>query len=310
MRRADIPPGADAERVSRPVCAGSALVVVPTYQEAGAIEATLGALAAGAPGVDALVVDDASPDGTADIVEDLAATRPRLHLLRRPGKAGLGPAYLAGFAWGLEHGYAAVVEMDADGSHDPAAVPALLAALGDADLVIGSRYVPGGRIPGWSLRRRWLSAAGNRYASVTLGLPVADLTSGFRAFRSALLAEVTAGSVHSGGYGFQIEMAYRAACAGARIVEVPICFVDRTEGSSKMSASIAVEALVRVTGWALRRRMDQIGAAVTWQGSEELQQLRRPTPATRHRGVGAAAPDQRGERPVSAVATPPVRAAT
>jgi len=278
MSGTDEQSGSDRRRVSGPARAGGALVVVPTYQEAGTIQGTLDALAAGAPGVDALVVDDASPDGTGGIVEGLAATRPWLHVLHRPGKAGLGPAYLAGFAWGLEHGYAAVVEMDADGSHDPAAVPALLAALGDADLVIGSRYVPGGRIPDWTLRRRWLSAAGNRYASVLLGLPVADLTSGFRAFRAELLAELTGAALYSGGYGFQIEMAYRAACAGARIVEVPICFVDRTEGSSKMSASIATEALVRVTGWALRRPLDRIGAALTSQGAKEVQRCQ-PRPA-------------------------------
>jgi len=280
VRGADRQPGSDRRRVSGSARAGGALVVVPTYQEAGTIQGTLDALAAGAPGVDALVVDDASPDGTGGIVEGLTATRPWLHVLHRPGKAGLGPAYLAGFAWGLEHGYAAVVEMDADGSHDPAAVPALLAALGEADLVIGSRYVPGGRIPDWTLRRRWLSAAGNRYASVLLGLPVADLTSGFRAFRAELLAELTGAAVHSGGYGFQIEMAYRAACAGARIVEVPICFVDRTEGSSKMSASIAVEALVRVTGWALSRPLDRTGAAVTSEGAKEVQRCQPMTGAT------------------------------
>lgn len=272
MRGADGQPGSDRRRVSDRARPDAALVVVPTYQESRTIRGTLDALAAGAPGVDALVVDDASPDGTGDIVEGLAATRPWLHLLRRSGKAGLGPAYLAGFAWALEHGYTAVVEMDADGSHDPAAVPTLLSALDDADLVIGSRYVPGGRIPGWTLRRRWLSKAGNRYASVLLGLPITDLTSGFRAFRAGLLAELTGAAVRSGGYGFQIEMAYRAACVGARIIEVPICFVDRIEGSSKMSASITVEALVRVTGWGLRRPLDRIGAAVTSQGAKEVQQ--------------------------------------
>ncbi len=229
-----------------------ALVVIPTYQEAATIGRALDALAAAAPALHALVVDDASPDATGDLVAARALRHPGLHLLRRAGKQGLGTAYRAGFAWGLERGYDYLVEMDADGSHDPASIPALLAGLDDADLVIGSRYVPGGEIPDWAWQRRALSALGNRYASLTLRLGVADLTSGFRAYRAGLLRRVDLDGVRPNGYAFQIEMAHRTALAGGRIAEVPIRFVDRTEGSSKMSAAIAAEALLRVTAWALR----------------------------------------------------------
>ena len=229
-----------------------ALVVIPTYQEAATIVRALDVLDAAAPALHVLVVDDASPDGTGELVAARAERSPGLHLMRRAGKQGLGTAYLEGFAWGLERGYDVVVEMDADGSHDPAIVPVLLAGLEDADLVIGSRYVPGGEIPGWGWQRRALSAIGNRYASLALRLAVADLTSGFRAYRADLLRRVDLDGVRSNGCAFQIEMALRAALAGGRIAEVPIRFVDRTEGSSKMSAAIAAEALLRVTAWSLR----------------------------------------------------------
>jgi dolichol-phosphate mannosyltransferase len=175
-------------------------------------------------------------------------------VLRREAKSGLGRAYLAGFAWGIERGYEALVEMDADLSHDPTVVPSLLAALGDCDLVIGSRYVPGGAIPNWTLYRRLLSKVGNAYSSWMLGVPVADLTSGFRAFRADLLCGLPLDRISASGYGFQIEMAYRSAATGARITEVPIRFVDRIEGESKMSWRITVEALVLVTQWGMRRR--------------------------------------------------------
>lgn len=230
-------------------------MVIPTYNEAGNVAEVLAGLRAGAPGVDALVVDDNSPDGTAGIAEAVGAEHGGVTVLRRPAKQGLGRAYLSGFAWALGHGYDAVVEMDADLSHDPAQVPTLLAALAHAELVIGSRYVAGGSIPTWSRRRRLLSRWGNRYSTWMLGLDIEDLTSGFRAYRAGLLASLPLEGVRAGGYGFQIEMAYRAAAAGARIVEVPIHFVDRTDGRSKMSGAIMLEALGLVSGWGLRRRM-------------------------------------------------------
>ncbi len=230
-----------------------ALVVIPTYQEAGTIRAALDALTAAAPGVHVLVVDDGSPDGTAELVAAVARERDGVHLLRRQGKEGLGSAYRAGFAWGLEAGYDALVEMDADGSHDPGSTPALLAGLRGADLVIGSRYVPGGATPDWARHRRYLSTYANRYSSLVLGLPVADSTSGFRAYRAALLRAVDLDQVRSSGYAFQIEMARAAAAAGARITEVPITFSDRKVGTSKMSTAIAVEAFLRVTAWGLTR---------------------------------------------------------
>jgi dolichol-phosphate mannosyltransferase len=231
----------------------SSLVVLPTYQEADNIPVILRLLRAVVDQVDGLVVDDGSPDGTADIAEAVGGELGGIFVLRRTEKRGLGEAYRAGFAWGLARGYNAVVEMDADLSHDPVAVPVLLDGLNRADLVIGSRYVPGGSIPAWAWHRRLLSRAGNRYSSALLGLGVADLTSGFRAYRADILGKVGLDEVRAGGYGFQIEMAFRVAQAGGRIEETPIRFVDRTRGESKMSLRITAEALVLVTGWGIRR---------------------------------------------------------
>jgi dolichol-phosphate mannosyltransferase len=224
-----------------------ALVVLPTYDEAPNIAAVLTRLRQVAPDVEILVVDDASPDGTAELAEQSAATLGGIAVVRREGKGGLGSAYRAGFAWGLARGYDVLVEMDADLSHDPAALPALLAGLAQADLAIGSRYITGGSIPAWRRHRRLLSWAGNRYSAIMLGLDVADLTSGFRAYRSDVLERTDLDSIKANGYGFQIEMAYRVARAGGRVVEVPIRFTDRTAGRSKMSGRIALEALLLVT---------------------------------------------------------------
>jgi dolichol-phosphate mannosyltransferase len=235
------------------------LVVIPTYNEVENITEVLKILQGADPALDALVVDDGSPDGTADLVDKLGVEGRGIHVLRRTRKEGLGPAYLAGFAWGMERGYEAMVEMDADLSHDPTAVPSLLARLDDADLVIGSRYVPGGSIPRWSRHRRLLSQWGNRYSSWMLGVPVHDLTSGFRAYRTSLLARLPLSSVRAGGYGFQIEMAYRTSALGATIAEVPIRFVDRLEGESKMSTWITFEALGLVTAWGVLRRWRELG---------------------------------------------------
>ncbi len=229
-------------------------MVVPTYNEAANIESVCRAVRAAVPDGEVLVVDDGSPDGTADLAGKVGEDVGGIHVLRRTHKQGLGPAYLAGFAWGLDRDFEALVEMDADLSHEPAAVPALLDGLSRADLVIGSRYVPGGSIPDWSLRRRLLSSVGNRYAAWMLGLAVQDLTSGFRAFRAELLRSLPLERITAGGYGFQIEMAYRSARQGATVAEVPIRFVDRQVGESKMSLQITAEALRLVTVWGLRRR--------------------------------------------------------
>lgn len=229
------------------------LVVIPTYNEAETITALLEAVRAAVPDVDVLVVDDASPDGTGKLAEDVGARLGRIEVLHRPRKAGLGTAYRAGFAKGLAQGYDALVEMDADFSHDPAALPLLLEAAEDVEVVIGSRYVPGAAIPNWTLARLALSRGGNLYASVLLSLHVADSTAGFRVYRRSALERMDYGTVRADGYAFQIEMTYRARSAGASIREVPITFIDRVQGSSKMSSAIVVEALALVTLWAVQR---------------------------------------------------------
>jgi dolichol-phosphate mannosyltransferase len=233
-----------------------ALVVIPTYQEAANIANVLRRLRAAVPAADVLVVDDGSPDGTADLADATGRELGGIDVLRRAAKSGLGNAYRAGFALGLERGYEVMVEMDADLSHDPAALPALLHSVEDgADLAIGSRYVPGGSIPHWPLHRRALSRWGNRYAGMVLGLPVRDITAGYRAYRAEMLRAIELSTVRADGYGFQIEMAYRVARHHGRIVEVPIDFVDRTLGESKMSGRIIVEALMLVTWWGVRDRI-------------------------------------------------------
>ncbi len=233
-----------------------ALVVMPTYDEAENIEEVLGLVRRTVPDADVLVVDDNSPDGTADLAEQAGENLGQISVLRRSGKQGLGSAYRAGFAHGLAEGYDAMVEIDSDLSHDPLALPSLLSPLSQgADLVIGSRYVPGGSIPDWSLHRRLLSRWGNRYAGFVLGLAVRDATAGYRAYRAQTLAALDLDSVKAEGYGFQIEMAYRVANRGGRIVEVPISFSDRLRGKSKMSGNIVVEALLLVTWWAVRDRV-------------------------------------------------------
>jgi dolichol-phosphate mannosyltransferase len=203
------------------------------------------------------VVDDGSPDGTADLAEAAGRELGGIEVLRRSEKAGLGGAYRAGFAWGLERGATVLVEMDADLSHDPAALPSLIgpAAAGEQDLVIGSRYVPGGEIPDWAWHRRMLSRWGNRYTAFALGMGVKDATAGYRAYRADLLERLQLESVRADGYGFKIEMAYRAHRAGGRIREVPISFSERERGTSKMSGTIVVEALALVTWWAVRDRV-------------------------------------------------------
>jgi len=227
-----------------------ACVVLPTYNEHDNLPKIVPEILAAAPEIDVLVVDDASPDGTGEIADDLARRNPRVTVLHRPHKDGLGPAYLAGFARALAEGYGRVLEMDADCSHEPAALPSLLAASDAADLVLGSRYVPGGGTVHWGLGRRLLSRAGSFYARVILGVPVRDLTGGFKCFRREVLQAIDLGTVTSMGYAFQIELTYRAIRRGFRVVEVPITFVDRRVGKSKMSRAIVLEALWKV--WAIR----------------------------------------------------------
>ncbi|HET7488649.1 MAG TPA: polyprenol monophosphomannose synthase [Acidimicrobiales bacterium] len=228
----------------------SALVVLPTFQEAGNVEVAIRAIRAAAPDVHVLVVDDASPDGTAAIAERVGAEVGQVDILRRDGKHGLGRAYRAGFGWGMDRGFDVLVSMDADLSHDAAALPLLLAASATADVVVGSRYVPGGTIPDWSFHRRALSRWGNRYADAVLRLGVRDATSGFRAYRTEALRHLDLDRLSADGYGFQIEMVYRLVRQGGRAAEVPIHFVDRRVGKSKMSGRIIVEAFALVTGWA------------------------------------------------------------
>ena len=234
------------------------LVVVPTYNEAENIELVLDRVRASVPGLDVLVVDDGSPDGTGELADKVAGHDARVHVLHRPAKAGLGAAYLAGFRWGLERGYDVLVEMDADGSHLPEQLPRLLAELPDADLVLGARWVPGGRVVNWSKRRQLLSRGGNLYARLALGLPLRDATGGFRAFRRETLEGIDLGSVTSEGYCFQVDLARRAVSRGYRVVEVPITFVEREYGESKMTGDIVREALVNVTRWGARHRVEQI----------------------------------------------------
>ncbi|WP_298459548.1 polyprenol monophosphomannose synthase [uncultured Cellulomonas sp.] len=231
------------------------LVVIPTYDERENIDAVVGRVRAATPHAHVLVVDDNSPDGTGDLADALAASDPQVFVLHRAGKEGLGAAYLAGFAWAFERDYAAVVEMDADGSHLPEQLPDLLAAVGAraADVVLGSRWVPGGSVVNWPVHRKLLSRAGSLYARLMCGLHVADATGGYRVYRSEQLRELVADGVDSQGYCFQIDLVRRSVQAGLRVVEVPITFVERERGQSKMNRSIVLEAVVRVTRWGLER---------------------------------------------------------
>ncbi|MGZ4143020.1 MAG: polyprenol monophosphomannose synthase [Actinomycetota bacterium] len=229
------------------------LVVLPTYNEAGTVQEVIDRILASTPEVDVLVADDNSPDGTGAIADAITAREPRVRVLHRPGKAGLGPAYVAGFRDGLARDYEALIEMDADLSHDPADVPRLIAAAQTADLVLGSRYAPGGGTRNWSKGRERLSRAGNTYARALLRIPVKDVTAGFRCYRREVLEALPLDQISSEGYGFQIEMAWRAWLMGFRVVEIPIVFTERREGVSKMSRAIVAEALRKVAVWGAKR---------------------------------------------------------
>jgi len=229
------------------------LIVVPTYNERDNVPAIARRFLDALPGCELLFVDDNSPDGTGDLLDELARTEPRIHVMHRAGKLGLGTAYVEGFTWGLQRDYGYFFEMDADGSHDPKYLPGMLALAEDgADVVIGSRYVPGGGTVNWGLGRKMISRGGSLYARTILGIDVRDVTAGFCCWRRAALEAIDLPSITSNGYSFQIEMKYRALKHGMKLVETPIQFVDRRVGQSKMSRTIFAEALLKV--WALRLR--------------------------------------------------------
>jgi dolichol-phosphate mannosyltransferase len=234
---------------------GRVLVVIPTYNEADNLGIIVDRVRRAVPQVDILVADDNSPDGTGRLADDLAADDERVHVLHRPGKQGLGAAYIAGFTWAREHGYEAVVEMDADGSHAPEELPRLLDALVEADAVLGSRYVPGGTVVNWPTSRMLISRGGNFYVRMALGMPFRDATGGYRAYRLPVLDKLELDSIASQGYCFQVDLAWRAFRNGFRVVEVPITFADRERGASKMSSSIVREAFLRVTVWGTKSRL-------------------------------------------------------
>jgi dolichol-phosphate mannosyltransferase len=241
---------------------GRVLVIIPTYNEAENIRLITERVRRAVPCVDILVTDDNSPDGTGAIADELAIADDHIHVLHRPGKEGLGAAYVAGFAWAKEKAYDVVVEMDADGSHAPEELTTLLDVLRDHDAVLGTRYVPGGSVHNWPLHRLALSRGGNIYIRMALGMPFKDATGGYRAYKMAVLDRIDVATVASQGYSFQVELAWRAYRHGFRIAEVPITFIERERGDSKMSGNIFKEQLLRVTTWGLRARRDALLARI------------------------------------------------
>ena len=228
------------------------LLCIPTYNEAeNIVDILTRVLALAIDDLEVLVIDDASPDGTANLAAGIGSER--IHILHRSKKEGLGPAYLAGFAWGLDRGFDYLIEMDADGSHQPEELPRLLAASRDADLVLGTRWIPGGRVVNWPLYRRAISRLGTFYAEISLKLPYKDLTGGYRVLSRKLLESIDLADIQTLGYGFQIEIAMRAHDSGLVITEVPISFIERTKGASKMNRAIVLEALVKTTRWGFTR---------------------------------------------------------
>ena len=237
---------------------GKILVIIPTYNEIENIARITGRVRAAVPEAHILVADDNSPDGTGKAADDLAAEDPNLQVLHRKGKEGLGAAYLAGFRWGIDHGYDVLVEMDADGSHQPEQLPRLLTALRGSDLVLGSRWVTGGSVVNWPKSRELLSRCGSTYSRLMLRVPIRDVTGGYRAFRKQTLLGLGMSEVASQGYCFQVDLAWRAVQAGFRVTEVPITFVEREFGASKMSGNIVGEALRLVTTWGIQSRLGLI----------------------------------------------------
>ncbi|MEE2523123.1 polyprenol monophosphomannose synthase [Pseudarthrobacter sp. J75] len=235
------------------------LTIIPTYNELESLPRTLGRLRTAVPASDVLVVDDNSPDGTGQLADSIAAEDQQVHVLHRKGKEGLGAAYIAGFQWGLDAGYDVLVEMDADGSHQPEQLPLLLDAIEDgADLAMGSRWVRGGSVVNWPLHRQLISRTGSLYSRLMLGVKIKDVTGGYRAFRRTTLEKLNLAEVESVGYGFQVDLAWRVANLGLTIVERPITFVERELGASKMSGNIVVEAMVNVTKWGLAARWNKL----------------------------------------------------
>ena len=237
---------------------GRIVVIVPTFNELSTLPVIVGRIRASVPEADILVADDNSPDGTGRLADELAAADDQVHVMHRLGKEGLGAAYLAGFAWALQAGYDVVVEMDADGSHQPEQLPRLLDALRTADLVLGSRWVPGGRTENWPKSRQLISRGGTAYTRLMLGVPIQDATGGYRAFRADTLRKLDLHEVASQGYCFQIDLAWRAVQRGLTVREVPITFVERTAGTSKMSRKIVAEALWRVTLWGVDDKVTRV----------------------------------------------------
>ena len=234
--------------------AGHVTVVIPTYNESDNIRLITARVRSAVLAADLLIVDDNSPDGTGQIADELAAADQHIHVLHRSAKAGLGAAYIAGFEAALADGYDTIVEMDADGSHQPEELPDLLAALGSADIVLGSRWMAGGKTLNWPKSRELLSRAGNAYARMMLGTPLRDITGGYRAYRASALSKIGLENIESVGYCFQIDLVRRAVQAGLTVAEVPITFVERINGASKMSKAIVLEALWRVTQWGIASR--------------------------------------------------------
>lgn len=241
---------------------GRVLVIIPTYNEADNVRLITERVRKATPAVDVLIADDNSPDGTGAIADELAHADDHIFVLHRAGKEGLGAAYKAGFAWAEEKGYDAVVEMDADGSHAPEELPLLLDELKDHDVVLGTRYIPGGSVHNWPMRRLLLSRGGNIYIRMALGMPFKDATGGYRAYRIAVLDKIDVGTIASTGYSFQVEMAWRSYRQGFRMKEVPITFTEREIGVSKMSGNIFKEQLLRVTLWGVQVRAESLAALV------------------------------------------------
>jgi dolichol-phosphate mannosyltransferase len=246
---------------ARDAAAGRVLIVMPTYNERQNLEIMAGRVRESVPDADLLVVDDNSPDGTGDLADKLAEADPRVQVIHRTEKAGLGRAYVAGFTWALERGYDLIVEMDADGSHRPEDLPRLLATSAEADAVIGSRYVPGGTVVNWPKSREFLSKGANLYNRIMLGVKVKDATGGFRVYRAATLRKIDLNGIESAGYCFQIDMTLRVLQAGMTITEVPITFVERERGASKMSRTVIIEAFTRVARWGISARLHGRSAA-------------------------------------------------
>lgn len=239
------------------------LVLLPTYNEIDNLARVVQRIRAAVPDADILVLDDDSPDGTGKLADELAAEDPAIRVLHRTAKDGLGAAYLAGFEWGLEHGYEYLVEIDADGSHPPEVLPTMLAEAADgADLVIGSRYVPGGAVVNWPVHRQLLSRVGNQYVRLLLGMPVRDATAGYRVYRADALRTLGLGTVESHGYCFQTDLTWRASRAEMQIREVPITFTEREYGDSKMSGDVIRESMRSITGWGLKHRAGQLRSLV------------------------------------------------